>query len=122
MLSNDFWNPYDFVWVGDSWLVADAGRNTLARLSSDGAVSQLFAIPDLAHRRDELRRLSPTEFKGGESYLVDAVPTASPRRRGIRASSRSSRRNCPGCVFQSICCPRPKRWNPLHRWTRSATA
>ena len=75
VLSNEFWNPYDFVWAGDGWLVADAGRNTLARLSPDGTVSQLFSIPDLEHRRDELRRLSPTEFKGGESYLVDAVPT-----------------------------------------------
>ncbi len=75
VLSNDFWNPYDFVWAGNSWLVADAGRNVLARLSPDGSVSQIFAIPDLEHRRDELRRLSPTEFTGDESYLVDAVPT-----------------------------------------------
>ncbi len=75
VLSNYFWNPYDFVWAGNSWLVADAGRNTLARLSPDGAVSQILAIPDLEHRRDELQRLSPTEFTGDESYLVDAVPT-----------------------------------------------
>ena len=74
-LSNDFWNPYDFVWDGNSWLVADAGRNSIARLSPDGEVSQLFAIPDLEHRREELRRLSPTEFNDDESYFVDAVPT-----------------------------------------------
>ena len=75
VLSNDFWNPYDFVWVGDSWLVADAGRNSLARLSPDGVVTQLFTIPDLMHRRNELQHLSPTEFEGSEAYPVDAVPT-----------------------------------------------
>ena len=74
-LSNRFWNPYDFEWGGDAWYVADAGRNALMRLAPGGALSMVFAFPDLVRRRTDLSFLSPTEFKGGEPYALDAVPT-----------------------------------------------
>lgn len=75
VLSRGFWNPYDFEWGGDAWYVADAGRNALMRLAPGGALSMVFAFPDLVQRRDDLSFLSPTEFKGDEPYTLDAVPT-----------------------------------------------
>ncbi len=74
-LSNRLWNPYDFEWGGDAWYVADAAQNTLMRLAPGGALSMVFAFPDLVQRRDDLSFLSPTEFKGDDSYALDAVPT-----------------------------------------------
>lgn len=75
VLARDFWNPYDFTWGGDGWYVADAGRNTLARLGDDGTVGEVFAFDVLEQRRSDLTALSPTEFKDDEIYTVDAVPT-----------------------------------------------
>jgi hypothetical protein len=74
-LSNDFWNPYDFEHHDGVWYVADAARNALMTLDAEGAVSELFAFPDLVRDRAALSVLSPTEFQGGEPYEVDAVPT-----------------------------------------------
>lgn len=76
VLSDDFWNPYDFEWAGDGWLVADAGRNALVRLpAAGGAVEPVFVFPRLEHKEKALATLSPTEFKSDEVYRVDAVPT-----------------------------------------------
>ena len=75
VLARDFWNPYDFAWGGDAWYVADAGRNTLARLTDDGVVGEVFVFAGLEQRRSDLAALSPTEFKDDEAYTVDAVPT-----------------------------------------------
>ena len=75
VLSNDFWNPYDFAHDGGVWYVADAAKNALMTLDAGGAVSELFAFPDLVRDRGALSALSPTEFSGGEPYEVDAVPT-----------------------------------------------
>jgi len=74
-LSNQLWNPYDFDWGGDAWYVADAAQNTLMRLAPGAAPSIVFAFPDLVQRRSDLSFLSPTEFKSGEAYAIDAVPT-----------------------------------------------
>ena len=75
VVNNALWNPYDFAWGGSAWYVADAGRNALMRLEPSGALGEVFAFPDLQHRRDALQALSPTEFRGEETYEVDAVPT-----------------------------------------------
>ena len=75
VLSNEFWNPYDLENSGGVWYVADAAKNALMKLDADGAVTELFAFPDLVHERGALKDLSPTEFRGGEPYEVDAVPT-----------------------------------------------
>ncbi len=63
VLARDFWNPYDFAWGGDAWYVADAGRNTLARLTDDGMVGEVFVFAGLEQRRSDLAALSPTEFR-----------------------------------------------------------
>lgn len=75
VLSDAFWNPYDFEPAGDVIYVVDAGRNAVMRLRRDGAVEELFAFPRLEHDGSALNDLSPTEFAAGESYALDAVPT-----------------------------------------------
>jgi hypothetical protein len=75
VVNREFWNPYDFLWGGDAWYVADAGRNALLRLEPSGALTEVFAFPRLVHESEAMQTLSPTEFKAGESYEVDAVPT-----------------------------------------------
>ncbi len=76
VLAAGFWNPYDFEWGGDAWYVVDAGRNALMRMEADGAgLTAVFAFPRLQYEASALKRLSPTVFKPGEVYEVDAVPT-----------------------------------------------
>ncbi|HVO01994.1 MAG TPA: ScyD/ScyE family protein [Candidatus Cybelea sp.] len=76
IVSNAFWNPFDFTWDGKAWLVIDSGHNALMRLGKDGKPVSLFDFPRLKHDPSDLSQLSPTEFKtGGEAYEVDAVPT-----------------------------------------------
>jgi hypothetical protein len=80
VVSEDFWNPYDFEIAmhdndGAQILVVDAGRNTLARLT--GKVAEVvYEFPRLKREPSEMSALSPTEFaEGTEPYEVDAVPT-----------------------------------------------
>jgi hypothetical protein len=75
VVNREFWNPYDFAWDGEAWYVADAGRNALFRLGPSGSLTLVFSFPRLARRSEAMRTLSPTEFKEGETYEVDAVPT-----------------------------------------------
>ena len=75
VVSNEFWNPFDFEWGGDAWYVADGGRNTLVRLTPDGRHRTLHAFARLEVTTAGDERLSPTEFEDGTSYQVDAVPT-----------------------------------------------
>ncbi len=75
VVNREFWNPYDFLWGGDAWYVADAGRNALLRLDLSGALTEVIVFPRLVHESEAMQTLSPTEFKAGESYEVDAVPT-----------------------------------------------
>lgn len=74
VLSNDFWNPYDFVVSGKSFYVVDAARNSIERLALDGSGRKtLIAFARLSETG--MQDLSPTEFPKGTSYEVNAVPT-----------------------------------------------
>jgi hypothetical protein len=76
VVSRDFWNPFDLVRSGDGYLVVDAGRNSIERLAPDGTkLGTLFTFAKLVEREGALSHLSPTEFAGGKTYEVDAVPT-----------------------------------------------
>ena len=75
VLANAFWNPYDLEFHQGSWYVADGARNALMRLHPDGSVSEVAVFPRLVHDRSAFSRLSPTEFRKGETATVDAVPT-----------------------------------------------
>jgi hypothetical protein len=76
VVSNDFWNPYDFVSSNDSVYVVDAARNAVERLSLDGSGKvRFFTFARLTARGEALGQLSPTEFGGGSTYEFDAVPT-----------------------------------------------
>jgi hypothetical protein len=71
----DFWNPFDFVIDGDAFIVVDAGRNTVERVTQAGDKTTLFEFPRLKRDEKTLQSLSPTEFSGKKPYEVDAVPT-----------------------------------------------
>lgn len=81
VISNDFWNPYDFALSGDTLYVIDAARNSVERLLLDGSgPTQLFAFARLSTSGQSLTALSPTEFGEGQKgeeqkYEFDAVPT-----------------------------------------------
>ncbi|TIS88060.1 ScyD/ScyE family protein [Mesorhizobium sp.] len=76
VVSNDFWNPYDFALSGDTLYVVDAARNSVERLLADGSGrTQLFAFARLSTSGQALTALSPTEFGDGQKYEFDAVPT-----------------------------------------------
>ncbi|WP_192255742.1 ScyD/ScyE family protein [Mesorhizobium silamurunense] len=76
VVSNDFWNPYDFALSGDTLYVIDAARNSVERLLADGSGrTQLFAFARLSTSGQALTALSPTEFGEGQKYEFDAVPT-----------------------------------------------
>ena len=76
VVSNDFWNPYDFASSGDTLYVIDAARNSVERLPSDGSGrTQLFAFARLSISGQALTALSPTEFGDKQKYEFDAVPT-----------------------------------------------
>ncbi|WP_245451122.1 ScyD/ScyE family protein [Borborobacter arsenicus] len=74
-VSNDFWNPYDFALFGEMIYVVDAARNSIERLSGDGAKVSLFTFARLTVSGQELTALSPTEFGDKRHYETDAVPT-----------------------------------------------
>ncbi len=75
VLSNDFWNPFEFLLVEDSIYVIDAGRNSLELLTADGRRTTLRSFPRLEYASARLSELSPTEFTDRQTYEVDAVPT-----------------------------------------------
>jgi hypothetical protein len=81
VISNDFWNPYDFALSGDTLYVIDAARNSVERLLLDGSgPTLLFAFARLSTSGQSLTALSPTEFGKGQKgeeqkYEFDAVPT-----------------------------------------------
>ena len=75
VLSNDFWNPFDFFVDGGTIYVIDSGRNSLERLDPDGRRTTLHRFPRLEIDSSRLSSLSPTEFSEKEAYRVDAVPT-----------------------------------------------
>jgi len=75
VVSNDFWNPYDFTLSGDTFFVIDAARNSVERLSTDGDRATVFTFARLTASESALQTLSPTEFGDKQSYEFDAVPT-----------------------------------------------
>jgi hypothetical protein len=75
IVSNDFWNPFDFVVDDDAIFVVDSGKNSVERLGRAGDRTTVFTFPRLKHEATALGNLSPTEFSSKEPYEVDAVPT-----------------------------------------------
>jgi hypothetical protein len=76
VISNDFWNPFDFIVSGNTYYVVDAARNSVERLKSDGTQKEtIYAFSRIDQTGTALQRLSPTEFPGESTYAVDAVPT-----------------------------------------------
>lgn len=75
VLTDDFWNPFAFVVIGETIFVVDAARNTVERLDVTGDRQTIVTFPRIAHSGSEMRSLSPTEFTNSEPYEVDAVPT-----------------------------------------------
>jgi signal peptidase I len=75
VISNDFWNPFDFVAVANGLYVVDAARNSIEQLQLDGRRNTVVTFRRLEQRGEALQGLSPTEFAKGETYAVDAVPT-----------------------------------------------
>ena len=76
VISNDFWNPFDFIVSGSYYYVVDAARNSVERLKPDGSGRETFyAFSRTDQAGTALQTLSPTEFSGESTYAVDAVPT-----------------------------------------------
>jgi len=76
VVSNDLWNPYDFAIAGESFIVVDAARNSLERISSSrGARETVFVFKRLKTDGAALETLSPTEFADKQPVEFDAVPT-----------------------------------------------
>ncbi|WP_018238165.1 ScyD/ScyE family protein [Ensifer sp. BR816] len=75
IISNDFWNPFDFVAADQGFYVVDAARNSVEHVRSDGRKRTVVSFRRLPQAADTLQNLSPTEFAADSSYEVDAVPT-----------------------------------------------
>jgi len=76
VVSNDLWNPYDFAIAGENFIVVDAARNSLERVSSaTGARQTVFVFKRLRTSGAALEALSPTEFADKQAVEFDAVPT-----------------------------------------------
>src|SRR5262245_47337179 len=76
VVSNDLWNPYDFAIAGENFIVVDAARNSLERVSSaTGARQTVFVFKRLKTSGAALEALSPTEFADKQAVEFDAVPT-----------------------------------------------
>jgi hypothetical protein len=76
VISNEFWNPFDFIVSGNTYYVVDAARNSVERLEVDGGDRETFyAFSRIDQSGTALQRLSPTEFPEKSTYEVDAVPT-----------------------------------------------
>ena len=82
VVSSDFWTPFDVAVADGTIYVTDAARNSIERLSGGGERSTFFTFARLATTKTALRRLSPTEFEGPQSYQLDAVPTGLSARDG----------------------------------------
>ncbi len=82
VISNDFWNPYDFVLSDEFIYVIDAARNSVERLSPGGAKETLFTFARLTASGSALTPLSPTEFAEEQSHEFDSVPTGIAARDG----------------------------------------
>ncbi|MEY9325378.1 ScyD/ScyE family protein [Sinorhizobium fredii] len=75
VISNDFWNPFDFVAADQGFYVVDAARNSVERVERDGRKETLISFRRLPQKEGALQSLSPTEFQANSGYEVDAVPT-----------------------------------------------
>jgi hypothetical protein len=76
IVSSDLWNPYDFAVAGENFIVVDAARNSLERVSSTtGARQTAFVFKRLKTSGAQLETLSPTEFADKQTVEFDAVPT-----------------------------------------------
>jgi hypothetical protein len=76
VISNDLWNPYDFAIADKSFIVVDAARNSLERLSAaNGSRETVFVFKRLKMTGAALQTLSPTEFSDRQTFEFDAVPT-----------------------------------------------
>ncbi|MEZ2131778.1 MULTISPECIES: ScyD/ScyE family protein [unclassified Sinorhizobium] len=75
VISSDFWNPFDLIVAGGTYYVVDSARNSVERLETNGRKVTLITFRRMEQEATALRSLSPTEFKEGNSYDVDAVPT-----------------------------------------------
>ena len=76
VVSNDFWNPFNFVASGSFLYVVDAARNSVERIGMDGTgKTPVMSFARLGQSNSALQTLSPTEFKSDATYEVDAVPT-----------------------------------------------
>lgn len=82
VISADFWNPFDLVAGKDTYYVVDSARNSVERLGVDGRKQTIMSFRRLRQQATALKTLSPTEFKGEDSYEVDAVPTGIALRAG----------------------------------------
>jgi hypothetical protein len=75
VVSSDLWNPYDFAISGKSFIVVDAARNSLERVSAGGSRETVFVFKRLKTTGAALKTLSPTEFTDKQTIEFDAVPT-----------------------------------------------
>jgi len=75
VISSDFWNPFRFTAVDGDIYVIDAARNSLEKLTPAGERTSLFTFARIRQQEGALKRLSPTEFSGKQTYESDAVPT-----------------------------------------------
>lgn len=82
VISDDFWNPFDFVAAESGFYVVDAARNSVEHLRPDGRRTTLAVFRRLPQAAGAMQSLSPTEFGQGGSYDVDAVPTGIALREG----------------------------------------
>lgn len=75
VISDDFWNPFDFVAAESGFYVVDAARNSVEHVNFDGRRKTLVTFRRLPQAPGAMQSLSPTEFEAGSNYEVDAVPT-----------------------------------------------
>ncbi|OHV79676.1 ScyD/ScyE family protein [Ensifer sp. LCM 4579] len=75
VISNEFWNPFDLVAAESGFYVVDAARNSVDHVGFDSAKREVVTFRRLAQRANTMQSLSPTEFRAGGEYEVDAVPT-----------------------------------------------
>ena len=76
VITNDLWNPFDFVFSGGTYYVVDSARNSIERVTADGTGREtLRTFLRVNQAPEALQRLSPTEFSDERNYETDAVPT-----------------------------------------------
>jgi hypothetical protein len=75
VISNDFWNPFDFVIDEENLFLVDAAKNSIERLRVSGEKTTIFTFARIKQDGAAMQALSPTEFSAVEPYEVDAVPT-----------------------------------------------